>query len=237
MIERQALGLSAAPYIAPNGAPKAVILFGPPGSGKGTQAKLIKQCMSVPHISTGDMLREHIDRGDSIGQRVRSLMQAGMLVSDELVNELVAERIGYPDAAKGFILDGYPRTLKQAQEMAKLLSERNIHPVVIHLLVDYNEVVARLAGRRVCPACGTLYSLTSNPPKVSGICDKDGTRLVTREDDSEPVIRQRLEEYDHLTRPLLEFFERSGVPSFSVKAGKEAPQAIANRICGLITQQ
>ena len=232
----QVTGLSAN-VTTVNDGPKALILFGSPGSGKGTQAKLLKQCMSVPHISTGDMLREHIEAGDEIGRQVRALMQAGKLVPDELVNQLVAERITRPDARQGFILDGYPRTLQQAGVMSELLRDQQIVPVVIHLLVDYNEVVARLAGRRVCPVCGTLYSLSSNPPKVPGICDKDGSPLVMRDDDSEPVIRQRLQEYERLTRPLIEFFEKSGDAIFAVKGGNEPPQAIANRICGLISRQ
>lgn len=219
-----------------NGAPKAIVLFGSPGSGKGTQAKLLKQCMSIPHISTGDMLREHIEVGDTLGQEVRSVMQAGMLVSDELVNRLVEDRMDRPDGLNGFILDGYPRTLGQAKEMANFLDTRHLAPVVIHLQVDYNKVIARMTGRRQCPVCGTLFSLTSNPPKTKGICDNDGTALITREDDSELVIRQRLEEYGRQTKPLVEYFEKSGVPTFGVDGGDGTPQAIVNRICSLISK-
>lgn len=217
------------------GGPMAVILFGSPGSGKGTQAKLLTKCIDVPHISTGDMLREHIEAGDGLGLKVEATMHAGILVSDELVNQLVEERIDRPDCKNGFILDGYPRTLQQAEAMSGLLAVRHISPVVIHLQVDYNKVVARMAGRRVCPACGTLYSLKSNPPKVAGICDKEGATLITRDDDSESVIRQRLEGYAIQTKPLLEFFQSSGVPAFSVDAGEGSPPVIAKHICGLIT--
>lgn len=213
----------------------AVILFGSPGSGKGTQAKLLRQCIDVPHISTGDMLREHIENGDGLGLKVQAIMHAGMLVSDELVNQLVEERIDRPDCKNGFILDGYPRTLQQAEQMSGLLDARHLSPVVIHLQVDYNKVVARMAGRRVCPVCGTLYSLKSNPPTVPGICDKDGVQLITRDDDSEAVIRQRLEGYTIQTKPLLEYFQSAGVPTFSVDAGEGAPPVIAQRICSLIT--
>ena len=221
----------------PQAARAAVVLFGPPGSGKGTQAKLIRQSMNIPHISTGDMLREHIELGDDLGQRVRSVIKSGLLVSDDLVNLLVQARIDRPDCANGFILDGYPRTLNQAEAMSKLLAARQVVPVVIHLHVEYNRLIARMTGRRQCPVCGTLYSLNSNPPKVAGLCDKDGTELIVREDDSEPVIRQRLEEYTRQTQPLLEFFRRSGVSVFEIDGSDGTPQAIVNRICGLISRQ
>jgi adenylate kinase len=212
----------------------ALILFGPPGSGKGTQAKLLQSCMAVPHISTGDMLRHHIEIGDDLGVRVKSVMAAGRLVPDELVNKLVAVRVARPDAARGFILDGYPRTVQQAEVMGKMLEERKFAPVVVHLKVDYNRIINRLSGRRVCPVCGTLYSLGSNPPKIEGICDKDGARLVTREDDSEPVVRRRLEEYDVQTKPLVEYFREHGVPYYEVDGNDGAPPAIATRICELM---
>jgi len=212
----------------------ALILFGPPGSGKGTQARLLQSCMGVPHISTGDMLRHHIELSDELGLRVKSIMAAGRLVPDDLVNELVALRISEPDAARGFILDGYPRTVQQAEVMGKLLEELRITPVVVHLKVDYNRIISRLSGRRVCPVCGTLYSLGSNPPKIEGICDKDGARLLTREDDSEPVVRRRLEEYDVQTKPLVDCFQRRGVAYHEVDGSGAAPQEIAKRICELM---
>ncbi len=211
------------------------MLFGPPGSGKGTQANLLRKCLGVPHISTGDMLREHIRTGDALGSEVRATIKLGRLVPDELVNRLVEERIGRPDALKGFILDGYPRTVAQAEVMLKLLTDRHLAAVVVHLQVDYNKVIERLSGRRQCPVCGTIYSLGSNPPKVAGICDKDGTPLVTREDDSEPVIRQRLEAYERQTRPVLEYFKASGVPFYAVNGSDGTPQAISEKICGLIS--
>jgi adenylate kinase len=178
-----------------------------------------------------------MEAGDELGRQVRETLRHGSLVPDEMVNCLVEERIGRPDAKHGFILDGYPRTLNQAQVMSKSLKGRDIASVVIHLQVDYNKIIARLMGRRVCPVCGTLYSLSSNPPKVEGVCDKEGARLITREDDSEPVIRQRLEDYAIQTKPLLEFFEGSGVPCFLVDGSDGAPAAIAARICGFISEQ
>ncbi len=219
---------------ASEGSGKAIILFGPPGSGKGTQAKLLKNCIAVPHISTGDMLREHILMGDDLGRDVQQEMHAGNLVSDELVNGLVEERIQRADSRNGFILDGYPRTLVQAEVLTKLLQARKFPQVVVHLKVDYNKVIARLAGRRECPVCGTLYSLSSNPPKMAGICDRDGAALVTRDDDNALVVRQRLEEYESQTKPLLEYFSTSGVPSFEVDGSDGPPDVIAKKICALV---
>jgi adenylate kinase len=186
--------------------------------------------MKIPHISTGDMLRHHIELGDALGQEVKATMHAGILVPDRLVDRLVEHRIDQPDARAGFILDGYPRTIAQAGAMRKLFQERGIAPLVVHLKVDYNRVINRLSGRRVCPVCGTLYSLGSNPPGIEGICDNDGARLVAREDDSEPVIRRRLEEYDLQTKPLIEYFSRYGIPYQEIDA-EGNPQAIVERIC------
>ncbi len=221
-----------------NGGPRrALILFGPPGSGKGTQAKLLKTCWSAPHVSTGDMLRAHIDAGDELGQEVRAVMQAGMLVPDDLVNRLVEKRLQQGDTGPGVVLDGYPRTLQQAETLRDTLGRHGLAPVVIHLKVDYNEIISRLSGRRQCPLCGTLYNLTSNPPKVNGICYRDGTPLVTRPDDSEAVIRQRLEEYDLQTKPLLDYFQGSGVPFYEVDGIDDGPQEISKRICSLVAQE
>ena len=151
--------------------PIALILFGPPGSGKGTQAKLLKSSLAIPHISTGDMLRERIASGDPLGLQVKSLMQSGRLVPDEVVNRLVDDRIAQPDCSSGLILDGYPRTLQQAQVLKAALESRGYRPVVIHLKVDYTKIIKRISGRRQCPVCGMLYSLTSNPPQAEDVCD------------------------------------------------------------------
>lgn len=214
--------------------PIALILFGPPGSGKGTQAKLLRETLQVPHISTGDMLRERIALGDPLGRQVQGLMQAGRLVPDEVANRLVDERIARPDCANGFILDGYPRTIPQAEVLGRRLAECGFETVVIHLKVDYTIIIKRIAGRRQCPACGTLYSLSSNPPKSENVCDHDGATLVIREDDQESVIRERLEAYDRQTRPLLEFFAGAGSAPKEVDAGSEAPETILVRISGLL---
>ena len=216
-------------------APIALILFGPPGSGKGTQAKLLEACLNATQISTGDMLREHVQAGDDLGREVKAVMQAGMLVPDDLVNRLVEHRIHTEDSA--FIFDGYPRTLQQASVLANLLRARGVSPVVVHLKVDYNEIIRRLTGRRQCPLCGTLYNLSTNPPKVDEICDLDGTPLVTRPDDSEAVIRQRLEEYELQTKPLLDFFKSYGYPVYEVDGSHRSKQAIAREICNLVAEK
>lgn len=213
-----------------------MILFGSPGSGKGTQAKLLRQCLSGPHISTGDMLRTHILAQDEIGLRAQELIKEGKLVPDEMVNELVERRLAQPDCEGGVILDGYPRTLNQADVLLGILNQRHLRPAVVHLMVDYERIVRRLSGRRQCPVCGTLYSLKTNPPKVAGICDLDGTPLVTREDDREPVIRQRLHEYDVQTAPLLSHFRKAGVPTFEVKGASATPETILQRICDALAE-
>ena len=214
--------------------PKALILFGPPGSGKGTQARMLKEAFGIPHISTGDMLRARIASADPLGLEVQSLMQSGRLVPDTAVNMLVEERISQPDCAAGFILDGYPRTIPQAEVMEGWLAGHGFEQVVIHLKVDYTIIIARITGRRQCPRCGALYSLTSNPPIVSDICDLDGTRLVIRDDDRESVVRERLEAYERQTRPLLEYFAASGHTFYEVDGSFESPKAILGRIRGLL---
>ena len=210
--------------------PLAVVLFGSPGSGKGTQAKYIVDWLRIPHISTGDMLRELIQSGGKIGQAEGNRMRAGSLVSDELVNELVADRIHQPDCGRGFILDGYPRTIAQAEELQRMLAPTHAAEVVIHLVVDYNVIISRLSGRRVCPKCGTLYNVASRPPKIEGVCDLDGTKLVIRDDDREDVVRERLEQYEKQTRPVIEFFRKTADRLIEVDGSQETPKAVFERV-------
>jgi adenylate kinase len=216
---------------------QALVLFGPPGSGKGTQAKLLVQCLGIPQISTGDMLREHIQAGDTMGRAVAGVMKSGALVDDAQVNALVEERLIQPDAAKGFILDGYPRTKQQAESLGRWFGMRGIEGLVIHLLVDYNSVISRLTGRRQCPHCGTLYNLHSKPPKQDEICDLDGTRLVIRDDDSPDVIRQRLEAYERQTQPLIDYFREAGRRLVEIDASSDPPQALVKKICQAIREE
>lgn len=182
------------------------------------------------------MLREHILAGDEIGREAQRLIRTGNLVPDEIVNRLVEERLSVPDCQEGIILDGYPRTINQAGVLLDMMTAGGIRPAVVHLMVDYEKIVARLSGRRQCPVCKTLYSLKTNPPKVAGICDLDGTALVTREDDREPVIRERLREYDLQTLPILDFFRKAGVPMIEVNAGDAAPGVIGRQVCDELAQ-
>jgi adenylate kinase len=213
---------------------KAIVLFGPPGSGKGTQAKLLRDCLRVPHISTGDMLRERVRSGAENGSAVAAKLQSGALVRDELVNCLVAERISQPDAAQGFILDGYPRTIAQAEYLSGLLEPHGLRQVVVYLSVDYNMIIVRLCARRQCPVCGTLYNMVSQAPKMDEVCDLDGHALIVREDDREDVIRDRLDAYDRQSRPVLDYFRSAGHEVREVRADNLPPEEIARKICGIL---
>ena len=207
---------------------KALVLFGSPGSGKGTQAKLLTECLKVPHISTGDMLRERVRGGSH--EAVAATMQSGALVSDQLVDQMVVERLSEPDARNGFVLDGYPRTVAQARHLAGWLDGRGVRELVIHLAVDYNVIIARLTGRRECPRCGTLYNVAFRPPKKDDLCDLDGEKLVIRDDDREEVIRQRLDAYERQTRPVLEYFRSAGRHVADIEAGDDPPAKVYGKI-------
>ena len=191
---------------------------------------MLAQRLRVPHISTGDMLRDRIRSGAEAETAMVATMQSGALVSDSVVNEMVKERLSEADAARGYILDGYPRTLDQAQNLGEWLKGRGIREVVIHLAVDYNVIIARLTGRRQCSRCGTLYNVSSHPPRVEGVCDRDGEKLVIRDDDSEAVIRGRLDAYDRQTRPVLEYFRTSGHRVFEVDASDDPPETVYRKI-------
>jgi adenylate kinase len=177
------------------------------------------------------MLRTHIEAGDEIGKQTRGLLRSGKLVSDDLVNEMVRARITEPDCRSGIIFDGYPRTVNQAAVLLKIMQQNGFGPAVVHLMVDYEKIVARLTGRRQCPVCGSLYSLTTHPPKVEGVCDLDGATLVPRDDDRESVIRERLNQYDMQTRPLLNYFRQAGVPVIEIDGAAASPENIMRQIC------
>ncbi len=213
---------------------KAIVLFGSPGSGKGTQAKLLAERLGVPHVSTGDMLRGRVQRQAGMAAQVAATMQAGALVPDRVVDEMVEQRLRQADAAQGFVLDGYPRTRAQAERFCAWLDGRGIREVVIHLAVDYNIIIARLTGRRECPRCGTLYNVAFHPPKVDGLCDLDGERLVVRDDDREPVIRERLDAYERQTRPVLEYLRAAGRPVVEVDASNDPPDLVNRKIAQAI---
>lgn len=212
----------------------AVMLFGPPGSGKGTIAKHLTGCFDVPHISTGDILREQINSQSELGLEVKAVMDSGKLVPDELVNRIIVERLNRSDCSAGAILDGYPRTIEQAEFVSKLLKERDLEPMVIYLDVDHRVIVSRLTARRSCPRCGSVYNLRSKPPKMDSVCDLDGTPLVMRDDDREDVICRRLESYERQTQPLVDYFRQRVAWFYHVNGNDGSSEQIAERACALI---
>ncbi len=189
-----------------------VILLGPPGAGKGTQAKQIVERYSIPQISTGDLLREHVAKGSSLGVEAKAIMARGELVPDELMYGMVAQRLREPDCRHGFVLDGFPRTAAQAGWLDAFLEKELFEnsemcpPVVIQLVVDYTQLLLRLTGRRSCPTCGRLYNIHFQPPRVDELCDVDGTPLITRNDDRSEVITERLTAYEKQTKPVVDYY-------------------------------
>jgi adenylate kinase len=187
------------------------ILLGPPGAGKGTQAARIVDAYGVPHISTGDILRANVREGTALGAEAKRFMDAGDLVPDEVIIGMVGDRLGQADAAGGFLFDGFPRTVPQAEALDELLASRGAPlDVVLELVVDHDEVVRRLTGRRTCGDCGRIYQVESEPPAVEGVCDACGGALGQRDDDREDVVRNRLEVYREQTEPLVAFYEQRG---------------------------
>jgi adenylate kinase len=184
-----------------------VLLFGPPGCGKGTQAGWIASRFSIPAISTGEVFRAEVKAGTELGRQASAIMAAGGLVPDQIVDAVVAHRIVQPDCVRGFLLDGYPRTIPQAEHLAGVLEAMHLPaPMVVHLDVPDAALVARLTARRQCPACKRIYNLLSQPPRVAEQCDDDGAALISREDDKEEVIRRRLAAYQEQTGPLLKWY-------------------------------
>jgi adenylate kinase len=193
-------------------AAKNLVLLGPPGAGKGTQAKELSSRLGIPHISTGDMLREAVREGTPLGLKAKAVMESGGLVSDELLTGIVKERLAKPDCAPGFILDGYPRNLSQAAILEGILADLGKDPVrAVELEVADDVIVTRLGSRRSCPGCGAVHNLVTSPPKSPGVCDKCSVTLVQRDDDEESVIRERLRVYHEKTAPLSAHFKAKGV--------------------------
>lgn len=181
-----------------------ILLFGPPGSGKGTQSPLISKLVGVPAISTGEMLRAEVEAGTPLGNQVQAKLAAGSLVSDDLVNDIVVSRISKPDCRNGFLLDGYPRTLAQAEFLDETLVKMNFGPpTVFHLATPKSVLIERISSRRQCPTCGRIYNLLFKPPIKANVCDVEGTRLVRRSDDSVEVVSARLEAYERQTAPIM----------------------------------
>ncbi len=205
-----------------------IILLGPPGAGKGTQAKMISAAFSIPQISTGDMLREAVKNGTQMGKLAKTHMDQGGLVPDEVVIGIVKERLQAPDCLNGFILDGFPRTIPQAEALDRVTRElRKEVRTVLSLEVDEKELMERLCGRRTCTGCGAMYHVQFNRPKAEGKCDKCGTALIQRDDDKEETILARLANYKKMTEPLLQYYKGTG-KTRSVKATGDIDAIYAN---------
>ncbi|GGD03300.1 adenylate kinase [Thalassobacillus devorans] len=188
-----------------------LILMGLPGAGKGTQAEKIVEKYNIPHISTGDMFRLAIKEGTALGKEAKSFMDKGELVPDEVTIGIVRERLSKDDCQKGFLLDGFPRTIAQAEALENLLKDmKESLDYVLHIDVPTDQLVERLTGRRVCPTCGATYHVIYNPPKVEGKCDKDGSELIQREDDQPETVRKRLDVNIEQTQPMLDFYKDKG---------------------------
>lgn len=190
---------------------KIIVLIGAPGAGKGTQARLLDERRGIPQISTGDMFREMKTLDTPLAREVQEIMASGKLISDDLTYKIVRERTSKPDTAGSYVLDGYPRTAVQAEQLEELAKEQEKEIQAIEVDVPKDELMKRLTGRRSCPVCGEIYNIYSKPPKVEGFCDAHPeARLDQRADDNEEKVKVRLETYEELTKPLLDYYERSG---------------------------
>ena len=211
--------------------PGPILLLGAPGVGKGTQAKELVKIWGIPQISTGDLLRANVARGTDLGRIAKEIMGRGELVPDTLVNEMVAVRLGEPDTANGYILDGFPRTLPQAHWLDSRLAAmaKGLPVVAVSIQVDYNQLLRRITGRRNCPVCQRIYNVFGNAPKVDGVCDVEGAALVQRADDTETVFAERMRAYEAMTAPVVEHYRALGRFAEVVGAG-----AIAEIASGIV---
>jgi len=218
--------------------PGPILLLGAPGVGKGTQAKELVKLWGIPQISTGDLLRANVAQGTSLGRVAKEIMGRGELVPDSLVDEMVAVRLKQPDTAKGYILDGFPRTLGQAGWLDGRLAAQaqaqggGLPVIAVSIQVDYNQLLRRITGRRNCPVCQTIYNVYGHPPKLDGICDVEGAALVLRADDTEEVFKGRMRAYEALTAPVVEHYRALG--RFAEVDGDRPIEAIAAGIVAAV---
>ncbi|MGH9327629.1 MAG: adenylate kinase [Terriglobia bacterium] len=212
---------------------RALVMLGPPGAGKGTQSRAVAGEFRIPDISTGEMLREAVREKTALGLEVKSVMEAGGLVPDELVSGMVEERTLRPDCARGFILDGFPRNLEQALFLDRMLQKQERDgALVVNIIADTDALLRRLTGREICPVCGSIYNVYLRPPQKPGFCDKDGAPLTRRNDDSQEVIRKRLKEYEAQTRPMLDHYREMAL--LHDVDGSQEPSAVTANIFRLV---
>ena len=206
-----------------------VLIMGPAGAGKGTMSDLILKEYDIPHISTGDMLRANVANHTDLGNKAKAYRDAGKLVPDEVINAMVEDRLQQPDCQKGYLLDGYPRTLVQAKEFERIAAKIG-KPVecVLGLEVDFEVLKDRITGRRICPKCGATYHIHNFPPKVEGVCDNCGEKLVQRSDDTVEKLTKRMEEYEKSTKPVIDFYDQKGLVTQLDASGK--PEAVFGAI-------
>jgi adenylate kinase len=210
-----------------------LIFMGPPGAGKGTQAAIFHKRQGIPHISTGDILRHAVRLDTAVGRMAQVYMQRGDLVPDQVMQEIIRERLAEPDAASGFILDGYPRTLLQADSLDRLLLQRGrTLDAVVSFEVREEVLLRRLTGRRVCPVCGAIYHLENKPPRVPGRCDVDGTELIQRRDDAPDTVLHRLRVFHKWTAPLMDHYQRRGL--FLAVNAERSVEDIYEQILGFV---
>lgn len=210
-----------------------IIMLGAPGAGKGTQAKMIAEKFGIPHISTGDIFRANIKNGTELGKKAKQYMDDGTLVPDELTCDLVVDRIAQDDCAKGYILDGFPRTIPQARALDRALEKMQTSiDYAIDIEVPDARIVERMSGRRACVSCGATYHIRFNAPRKEGICDVCGSELILREDDHENTVQTRLDVYHEQTQPLIDFYREKGIlHSFD---GTRDMMTVFEDICGLL---
>ena len=214
--------------------PGPILLLGAPGVGKGTQAKELVKLWGIPQISTGDLLRFHKDNDTPLGLIAKPIMDKGFLVPDDLVNQMVEERLKQPDTARGYILDGFPRTIEQVDWLESCLDAQpdSLPVVAVSIQVDYNQLLRRITGRRICPVCGTIYNIYAKPPRLEGVCDVEGAALIQRADDTEEVFAERMKSYSELTAPVVDHYRSQG--RFAEVDGDQPIEAVSAGILAAV---